>query len=188
MESLRADQRERRDRIVDAAVEMLGSVDYAEIQVKAIASRADVALGTLYRYFSSKDHLMAEALVRWASAFPAAPVAEVSGDIADRLKSVYGRAAAAFERQPFAYSALAHLQATADPLAAEQYVAFTSRQSDRFAAVLHDLPAATRADVVAVMDAILNQLIRSRQAGTITRDEGRERLARAADLVARGCG
>lgn len=185
VESLPADQRERRDRIVDAAVEMLGVEDYADIQVKAVAAAAGVALGTLYRYFSSKDHLMAEALVRWSSGFPVAEAGTTTGDVAERLKVVYGRAAAAFERQPRFYGALAHLQATADPLAAEQYAVFASRQTEAFADVLHDLAPDVRADIVDVMGAVLNQLIRSRQAGTIAAEEVRRRLDRAADLVGR---
>lgn len=187
VESLPADQRERRDGIVGAAVVMLATVDYPDIQVKAVAAEAGVALGTLYRYFNSKDHLMAEALVRWSSGFPAPEAVSTTGDVAERLKAVYGRAAAAFERQPRYYGALLHLQATTDPLAAEQYAAFTSRQTDTFAAVLHDLSDDIRADIVDVMGAVLNQLVRSRHAGTISQAEVKRRLERTADLIGRGC-
>ena len=44
-------------------------VDYERIQVKDVADEAGVALGTLYRYFNSKDHLFALALLDWASGF-----------------------------------------------------------------------------------------------------------------------
>lgn len=166
---------------------MLGTVDYPDIQVKAVASEAGVALGTLYRYFNSKDHLMAEALVRWSSGFPVSAASAVAGDVAERLKAVYGRAAAAFDRQPRFYGALLHLQAATDPLAAEQYAIFAGRQTATFAAVLHDIPEDTRADIVDVMGAVLNQLVRSRHAGTITQDEVKRRLERTADLIGRGC-
>ena len=33
--------------------------------MRDVASRADVAMGTVYRYFTSKDHLLAAALVHW---------------------------------------------------------------------------------------------------------------------------
>ena len=187
VDSLPADQAERRDRIVEAAVAMLATVDYADIQVKAVAAEAGVALGTLYRYFNSKDHLLSEALVRWSSGFPSPEAVNTSGDVAERLRAVYGRAAAAFERQPRYYGALLQLQATTDPLAAEQYATFASRQTDTFAAVLHDLPDDLRADIVDVMGAVLNQLVRSRHAGTISQAEVKRRLERTADLIGRGC-
>ena len=61
-------QRARRDRIVDAALALARGRSVVQIQVKDVAESAGVALGTVYHYFSSKDHLFAEALVRWASA------------------------------------------------------------------------------------------------------------------------
>ena len=42
-------------------------------------ARADVALGTVYRYFSSKDHLVAAALLEWARDLSTAPPAGVGG-------------------------------------------------------------------------------------------------------------
>jgi TetR/AcrR family transcriptional regulator, cholesterol catabolism regulator len=35
------------------------------VQMRDVASRADVALGTIYHYFSSKDHLLAATLIVW---------------------------------------------------------------------------------------------------------------------------
>ena len=43
---LRAGQRARRDRIVQAAVAMMAETEYERIQVKDVAEAADVALGT----------------------------------------------------------------------------------------------------------------------------------------------
>ena len=60
-------QQARRDRIVDAGLSLLGERAYDKIQVKDVAEAANVALGTLYHYFSSKEHLFAEVLVRWAA-------------------------------------------------------------------------------------------------------------------------
>src|SRR5919108_352324 len=65
--SLPPSQRARRDRIVVAATELLAEVGYEAVQMRDVAERADVALGTLYRYFSSKEHLYAAALVAWSS-------------------------------------------------------------------------------------------------------------------------
>ena len=59
----------RRERIVAAATELLDERDYDRIQIRDVAEQADVALGTLYRYFPSKQQLYAEVLVTWSAAF-----------------------------------------------------------------------------------------------------------------------
>ncbi len=64
---LTAKQRARRERVIDAALTLLESRDYERIQVKDVAEAASVALGTIYHYFSSKDHLFAEVLLKWAA-------------------------------------------------------------------------------------------------------------------------
>ena len=57
-----AAQRERRTRILDATLGLASQGGYDAVQMRAVAERADVALGTLYRYFPSKIHLLVGAL------------------------------------------------------------------------------------------------------------------------------
>ncbi len=38
---------------------------YEAVQMRAVAERSDVALGTIYRYFSGKDELLIAGLVGW---------------------------------------------------------------------------------------------------------------------------
>ena len=68
--TMTARQRDRRNRLIEAALGMLGSDDYERIQVKDVAEKAGVSLGTLYNYFSSKERLFAEVLVHWADTLP----------------------------------------------------------------------------------------------------------------------
>jgi AcrR family transcriptional regulator len=49
-----------RRRIVDAARDLIARGGYAEAQVAAVAERAGVATGTVYRHFPSKAELFAE--------------------------------------------------------------------------------------------------------------------------------
>src|ERR1700744_4073678 len=51
-------QRERRKRILDATMAIASKGGYEAVQMRAVADRADVAVGTLYRYFPSKVHLL----------------------------------------------------------------------------------------------------------------------------------
>lgn len=57
-------QRERRQRILDAAMALASEGGFDAVQMRAVAEQADVALGTLYRYFPSKIHLLVSALAR----------------------------------------------------------------------------------------------------------------------------
>ena len=59
-----AAQRERRKRILDATYELASSGGFEAVQMRAVADQAEVALGTLYRYFPSKIHLLVSALDR----------------------------------------------------------------------------------------------------------------------------
>src|SRR5436305_6214011 len=59
-----AAQRERRKRILDATLALASKGGYEAVQMRTVAERADVALGTLYRYFPSKIHLLVSALAR----------------------------------------------------------------------------------------------------------------------------
>ena len=73
--------------------------------------RANVALGTIYRYFSSKDHLLAAALVEWTQR-PRAPGHHASAARATPPPSVWstscGRAVRAMEREPKLSAARRH--------------------------------------------------------------------------------
>ena len=53
-------QEETFRRVLVAAREMLRESSYADLTVRAVAKRANVAPATAYTYFSSKNHLVAE--------------------------------------------------------------------------------------------------------------------------------
>ena len=55
-------QRDRRRRILDATIALATMGGFDAVQMRDVAESADVALGTLYRYFPSKIHLLVSAL------------------------------------------------------------------------------------------------------------------------------
>jgi AcrR family transcriptional regulator len=62
----RTEQRkaEARERIVAAAMDQLADGGYASATIQAVARRAGVATGSVYRHFPSKSHLFAEVFRR----------------------------------------------------------------------------------------------------------------------------
>ncbi|GAA1147578.1 TetR family transcriptional regulator [Nocardioides aquiterrae] len=97
-----AAQRDRRKRILDATIALASQGGFDAVQMRAVAERADVALGTLYRYFPSKIHLLVSALQR---EFERTEVAlrdkPVEGDTtADRVINVLKRTTRGMQSDP----------------------------------------------------------------------------------------
>ena len=88
--------------------------------MRDVATTADVALGTIYRYFSSKDHLLAEALVEWVRDLGRRVQARPprGGTLADRVVDVLRRATRAMETDPQLSEAVVTALASTDPHAA----------------------------------------------------------------------
>ena len=185
VESLRLDQRERRQRIIDAAERLMADIDFEKIQVKDVADEADVALGTLYRYFNSKDHLFACALQSWSQRFGRAQDAAPNGPTEDRVKAIYRRAARAFERQPRIYDVVMQIQSSKDPNAARVWRDFARQQTEAFGLALASsrLTDDKQRDVTAVMSAVLDESLRSWQLGLVPLSAVYESIDRAAALI-----
>ena len=64
-EALTKSQAARRQRVLVAALQLGADGGYDAVQMRDIAATAEVALGTIYRYFPSKDALLAAAMVEW---------------------------------------------------------------------------------------------------------------------------
>jgi AcrR family transcriptional regulator len=64
-------QAERRRRVLLAAIELAAEGGYDGVQMREVAERAGVAIGTVYHYFDSKDHLLAESMTEWLTGLEA---------------------------------------------------------------------------------------------------------------------
>jgi TetR/AcrR family transcriptional regulator, cholesterol catabolism regulator len=115
----------RRQRIVDAAVAALDVQDYEQVQIRDVAQAGGVALGTLYRYFSSKEHLYAAVLDQWATAGVALDARYAGLDAVQRIRAKVRRVIKAFERRPRYYKLQTLLLNSADPNVKELLGRFT---------------------------------------------------------------
>jgi TetR/AcrR family transcriptional regulator, cholesterol catabolism regulator len=97
-----AAQRDRRKRILDATIALASQGGFDAVQMRAVAERADVALGTLYRYFPSKIHLLVSALHReFERSEQALRDKQVEGDTtADRVINVLKRTTRGMQSDP----------------------------------------------------------------------------------------
>lgn len=110
----------RRRRLLDAATALAAEGGYDAVQMRDVATRAGVALGTLYRHYSSKDQLLVAALAAQASALQRrlALRPPVGATPAERVATVLRRACRALEREPKLASAMVRALSSPDTGAA----------------------------------------------------------------------
>jgi AcrR family transcriptional regulator len=178
-------QQARRQRVVDAAVALSRQREFDRIQVKDVAEEAGVALGTVYHYFSSKEHLFAEALVSWAGTLQANVTRHplVGTTPAERLRETLHRSVRAFQRQPHMAKLVATLETSADPFAAEIFERLDRATRSVYLAALDGLDPDTIGQVVRVTESVLSSLLRTWSAGRISMVDVYARLDEAVDLV-----
>jgi AcrR family transcriptional regulator len=117
---LTRNQAVRRERVIKAAMELAAEGGYDAVQMRDVAARAHVALGTIYRYFASKDHLLAATLVEFSHDISARLVRQPprGSTPADRTVDVVRRAMKAIERQPRLGKAMVTAISSPDPAVA----------------------------------------------------------------------
>ena len=117
-----AAQRERRKRILEATVALASQGGFDAVQMRTVAERADVALGTLYRYFPSKIHLLVCALAReFETAQANFDRMVIPGDTApDRVMYVLARSTRSLQRDPKLTEALTRAFVFADASVADE--------------------------------------------------------------------
>jgi len=108
---------ERRQRIVEAAIELGTQGGYDAVHMRDVAGKADVALATVYRYFESKDHLLSAAISQWTAQLQARLTRSPAqgGAPVDMLVDVLRRASRALERRPLLAAALVRALGSPDP-------------------------------------------------------------------------
>ncbi|HEX2382866.1 MAG TPA: TetR family transcriptional regulator [Acidimicrobiales bacterium] len=152
--TLTKSQAARRGRVIEAALNLGADGGYDAVQMRDVAQTAGVALGTIYRYFSSKDHLLAETLVEWAADLGRKVNRRPpKGDtLADRVVDVLRRATRAMELEPKLSEAVITALTSTDPHAARcQREVGDVMGSIIAGAFPPDFDARTRDDIVRVL-------------------------------------
>src|SRR5579862_777942 len=183
-----AAQRDRRKRILDATLALASKGGYEAVQMRAVAERADVALGTLYRYFPSKIHLLVAALTdefeRMQEKLDRKPI---PGETAtERMMYVLSKVTRTMQRDPMLTEAMTRAFMFADPSAAAEVNTVANQMVRMFTKAMHDSePSADDIAIARVIgDVWLSNLVAwvTRRATT---DDVASRLELAARLLLR---
>jgi AcrR family transcriptional regulator len=161
--ALTDNQLARRQRVIDAGLTLLKRRDYDRIQVKDVAEEAGVALGTVYHYFSSKEHIFAEVLVKWAAtlrdSLTRRPLTGVSPQ--QLLTEALHRSVGAFERQPQLARLISSLQLSADPFAAEILGRVDAITTGVYLELLDGVDPDLARSIVRTAEAVMDSMLRS---------------------------
>jgi AcrR family transcriptional regulator len=183
--SLPQHQQARRQRIVRAAIVLLERGEYDAIQMRDVAQEAGVALATIYRYFTSKEHLYAAALLEWAAEFPAGrrpQTADGGGDEA-QLRALMRRAVRAFERYPQMMRAEIVLENSGDPNARALFDEFAARNVSALMDALSSTDPSRAAAIVETVNSVLVTRLRSWALGRSSIRDVDRSVQRTLDLI-----
>ena len=150
-----------------------------------VSAIANVSLATIYRYFSSKDHLLAAAMTEWTTKLQARVAqSPPKGDTAaDQLVDVLSRACRAMARQPKLSAALVRALSSSDP-GVQQSASDVQRQIESMASgILSDLDPQTQSDILAVLGHVWYSALVAWANGRIDFDQVNAELERAVRVL-----
>jgi len=179
-----AAQRERRQRILDATLALASRGGYEAVQMRAVADRAGVALGTLYRYFPSKIHLLVSGLAReFERNQEKLDRVAIPGDTPyERMLFVLGRVTRAMQREPMLTEAMTRAFMFADPSAAAEVNTVARLMERMFTRAMHEgEPSADEIAIARVIgDVWLSSLV-----AWVTRRASADDVSNQLELAAR---
>ena len=128
----------RTDRIIAVAMELAEEAGYDNVRLRDLADRADVALGTVYRRFSSKEDILAAALERMVAQFRAAVMLEVvpGASPGERISRFFEIASRALAEQPRLSAAMLRTVACGVPEISERITRYQRTVSEVLIIVL----------------------------------------------------
>jgi AcrR family transcriptional regulator len=184
-ESLTASQFARRERIVKVALDLLVNGDYEKIQMKDVAEASDVALGTVYRYFTSKEHLFAAVQLEWVKSLHRQILRRPPSGQSnlERLSQVLHKSVRAFQIQPQFYRVLLVLEVAKDPFAKELFEVMSRETEATYGESLSGVDPKTASDLLGVVLAVLGAELRSWVLGRQSIDEVKQNIDAALSLL-----
>ncbi len=111
---------ERRTRVLETAMHLADEGGYDAVQMRTVAERSGVALGTIYRYFSGKDEMLVAGMAGWLRVTRKRVEVGIRGDTPfERLSWLLERTANTTVRNPVLMCALVRAFGNTGEAAAE---------------------------------------------------------------------
>lgn len=183
--SLTPKQQERRERVIAVAKELASEGGYDAVQMRDVANRSDVALGTIYRYFTNKDRLLICVMTDWTSQLRSRLAQRPArGETASaQVADVLARACRALEREPLLASALVRAMSSSEAGVDEANKEVGAHVRAMIEPLLDDLDPETREGVIVVLNHVWLATLISWSNGRIVFSQVAEELRSAARLL-----
>ena len=187
--SLSRTQAATRRSLIDAGVALATEGGYDAVGMRQVAARAGVSAATAYQYFTSKDHLLVDALVELVddttTAIESRP-RRVGRSAADRVAATLRRAVQRVEREPNLYVALTRAYISGSPEVAHARGALETSTRQWIDGALEGTKVADPDGVAAVLEAVLFSAMVGLVTGGTAPGEVGDTLERAVRTVLKG--
>ena len=169
----------RRAKIVEAVIELIADLGAEAVQMRDVAQRSGVALATVYRYFSSKDHLLAAALEDWQKRLTRRIVSAAGRTEQDPITSVLDylrRALRAFHRNPEMTALMLQTMTSSDPEARVAIDQMNRTNAEMFNRLLDGVAPEDIPNISFGINAALSNALAGLLTGMLTFDETLSRV------------
>jgi AcrR family transcriptional regulator len=181
VESMTQAQLAKRRLILEAVIRLIDEEGPDRVTVKAVAVESQIALATIYRFFTSKEHLFAAALVHWGS--PLATVARRADStdlpVPQQLSLLVRQGTRAYQRHPNLLALLMQSSISTDPFVRDIMAELGIITRSALAAKLPPMPADDAMLLTEIIAAVWAEVLGAWHTGRRPLTEG---LARA-DLI-----
>jgi AcrR family transcriptional regulator len=182
VESMTSRQLVRRARLIEAVIELVREVGPNAVQMRDVAERSGIALGTAYRYFSSKEHLLAAALCDWQERlarrmlFTKQPEPADRQELVQRVIAFVRKELRAFQRNPELAGLMVQVMVSNEPNARDAVRRMGVANNAVMAQLLYGIPDSDAQDVQMLLGSVLLN-------GLIQWTTGRASFAEAAEQI-----
>jgi TetR/AcrR family transcriptional regulator, cholesterol catabolism regulator len=183
-EDLPAKQQQRWDKILEAAYDLVTSQD-CNIEVRDIADKSGLAMGTVYRYFQSKEVLFAELYYRWRTRFEKdlGTITVKKATSAQRILFMLTQTINLIERYPqFGDLAMA-VRSSRNPIIVQRRWKMEARMNRQMKQLIKGVPSEDMDGIVWIITASFLMAVESWRAGDITIREVYEKMSETVRLL-----
>jgi len=169
----------RRAKVIEAVIDVITDVGADAVQMRDVAQRSGVALATVYRYFRSKEHLLAAALEDWQKRLTRRILAARSSTDEGPLPGVLDylrRAQRAFYRNPEMTALMLQTMASTDSEARAAIDQMNGTNIEMFDRLLQGVADEKIPNVTFGVNAALSSALAGVLAGMLTLDESLDRV------------
>jgi TetR/AcrR family transcriptional regulator, cholesterol catabolism regulator len=169
----------RRAKIIEEVIDLIADVGADAVQMRDVAQRSGVALATVYRYFRSKEHLLAAALEDWQKRLTRRILAARGPADEDPLPGILDylrRAQRAFHRHPEMTALMLQTMASTDPEARDAIDHMNRTNVEVFDRLLEGVASEKIPNVSFGINAALSSALAAVLTGAWTLDESLSRV------------